>query len=57
MNSYIKGNYKVVCFMRIDEGDDGDEETSLHEAEKELAHWEFMMPENIYQIERIHGTK
>jgi len=56
MNSYLKGKYRIVCFMRINIEDE-EEELTLHEAEKEQEHCELMQPENIYKIERIDETE
>ena len=42
--------------MRIDLEDD-EEELDLRAAVKEMEQLKFMQPENIYQVERIYGTK
>jgi len=53
MNSYLEGKYQVVCFLRIDTEDDDDMELSLREAEQYLDQLKFLLPGNIYRIERI----
>ena len=44
--------YRVVCFMRVDTEPPA-EPLSLEEAEKEVRHFQVMMPENCYRIEKI----
>ncbi len=55
MNSYLGGEYQVVCYMRIEMEDE--EGMPLAEAEKQKEQLELRLPELICKIERLDETE
>ena len=48
-----KKQYRVVCYMRIDMEEDGEELLTYDEAESEANSLRLMQPENEYRIEKV----